>query len=64
MRFKIEYLTDCLNERSVFLTAFDLGPLEHTVERALEQAPADADGAQIRDLQEAGRIVWSERKNA
>jgi hypothetical protein len=65
MRWKIEFLDDSTNEFSECMTTICDGSLEHAkilarAETARARAKCRADGYQIRDMEESGRIVFLE----
>jgi hypothetical protein len=68
MRYKIEFLEDSTNQYSECMTTVCDGTLEHAkalarAETARAKAECKADGYQVRDMQEAGRIVFLEHFN-
>ena len=62
MRYRIEYLTESTDERSVCLTMFAEGSVGQVTEQAWRRAheALGADGFQIRDLDQDGLIVMLE----
>lgn len=66
MRYSIEYLRESTDEDSVFATIVHRGPLEDTMAVAVGGAARgdlNADGCQVRDLDDGGRIVWLQHFN-
>ena len=65
MRYSIEYLKESTDEGSVFATVFHAGPLADTVALAAGGDPQElsADGCQVRDLDDGGKIVWLQHFN-
>ena len=69
MRYRIEYLANSADEKSVCLNTFSVGPLEQAKTDARERAPVarrmrKLDGYQIQDLENGGCVVWREQLNA
>jgi len=61
MRYKLEFLSESTDESSVSSWVFHNGPLTDVVAMAMQQSAAlKPDGFQIRDAQDAARIVWLE----
>lgn len=65
MRYSIEYLKESTDETSVFATVFHAGPLDETVAVAVggDLQDLSADGCQVRDLDDGGKIVWLQHFN-
>lgn len=66
MRYSIEYLRESTDERSVFATLNHAGPLEDTMALAVggeARGDLNADGCQVRDLDDGGKIVWLQHFN-
>ncbi|MCX7357937.1 MAG: hypothetical protein NT015_07335 [Alphaproteobacteria bacterium] len=63
MRYSIEYLRESTDETSVFATVLHSGSLADTMTLAAggeARGDLNADGYQVRDLDDGGKIVWLE----